>query len=391
MNAEIGQDDDWATIAEKLPRDWRELATAHGILVEDTRRAADGGSAWKIRDASALLRMILHHVTTGASLQTTTGLAAALGLATISGAALHKWMRKCGPWLAALLAGMVESAETFAAARWAGYEVITVDATTAQMPGATTTTARVHYALRLVDLAAVAIEVTTARVGETLRRFAMRAGQLWIADRGYCNANGIAHATAAGAAVLIRFAFGPLPLFDAAGAALDVRALVRTLTEPDAVGEWTAVVHPAEGPPIVGRLIAMRLDVEQTAKATARLQREFKKSAITPAMRETAGYVVLFTTVPRARLAAPLLIELYRLRWQIELDFKRDKSIAGLGALPNRRADTIHTWLCAKLLALQLARRLAEPGEPFPPWFVGEHTLRLRVSQIAALARGDRP
>src|SRR5687768_2616911 len=100
--------------------------------------------------------MVLHYVTTGAGLRRTTALAAALGLATIRGAALHKWMQKCGPWLAALVAERVAAAATFAAPRWAGYEVIAVDATTAQMPGATTSTARVHFALRRVDLGAVA-------------------------------------------------------------------------------------------------------------------------------------------------------------------------------------------------------------------------------------------
>lgn len=390
MQVEIAEDADWETIASKLPANWRALAREHGLLIADEGRDATGGSGWKIRDEAALLRMILHYVTTGASLRTTTALAAALGLATISAAAFHKWIRKCGPWLAAMLAGMVAAATTFAAERWAGYLVIAVDATTAQMPGATTSTARVHYALRLTDLVAVAIHVTTAKVGETLRRFAMAAGQLWIADRGYSNANSVAHATAAGAAVLVRFAFGPLPLFDAAGAPFDARARVRGVTTVGAVGEWAVWVHPNTGPTLTGRLLAVRLSDEQAAKAVARLYREHKKSDVSAEMREFAHYVVLFTTVPAARLTAAQLVELYRLRWSVELEFKRDKSIGGLGDLPNRLPETIHSWICAKMLALQLAQRLAEPGEPFPPSIVGAYALQLRVSQIVALAQSHR-
>ncbi len=97
----------------------------------------------------------------------------------------------------------------------------------AQNPGAKGTTARVHFALRLVDLRAVAILVGGADIGETLKNFAILAGQLWVADRGYCNANSIAHAVAAKADVLIRFAFGPLPLFTASGAAVDARVWLR--------------------------------------------------------------------------------------------------------------------------------------------------------------------
>ena len=390
MQAEIGRDEDWEAIESKLPRNWRELAAQHGVLLEDQRRTEGNGSAWKIRDAEALLRMILHYVTTGVGLRTTVAVASALGLADISSNAFHKWMRKCGGWIASMVAEMTAAAAAFSTERWAGYEVIAADATTAQMPGAKGTTAYVHYALRLFDLCAVGIVVTSEKVGESLRNFIVKSGQLWIADRGYCNANSIAHAASANAAVLIRFAFGPLPLFDASGARLDLRDKVRAVERAGTAFEWPVFVHPREHSPIAGRLIVMRLPEEQAQKARERLYREHGKSHVTQMMLDFSKYVMLFTTVPHDRLSAMLLIELYRLRWQIELDFKRDKSIAGLGKLPNRLPETIHSWLCAKMLALQLARRLAEPGEPFPPSIVGTYALRLRASQIAALANRRR-
>lgn len=390
MKAGISRDEDWETIESKLPSNWRELATEHGILKQDKRRAESGGSGWKIRDHAALLRMILHHATSGASLETTTALAAALDLATISGAALHKWMQKCGPWIAAILAEMVAAASAFSIERWAGYEVVAVDATTAQMPGAKGSTALVHYALRLADLCAVGIEVTSNKVGESLRNFVLKQDQLWIADRGYCNANSVAHAVAARADVLIRFAFGPMPLFDASGAALDLSAAVLEITRAGAKKEWNVFVRPRDASPIAGRLIALRLSEEQSQKSAARLIREHGKSHVTKQMLNYSHFVMLFTTVPRDRLSAAKLIELYRLRWQIELEFKRDKSIAGLGDLPNKLPETIHSWICTKMLALQLARKLAEPDEPFPPSIIGAYALRIRASQIAALANRSR-
>jgi hypothetical protein len=389
MQVEIGQDEDWATIESKLPRNWQELGAQHGVLVEDDRRAEGNGSGWKIRDRAALLRMILHYVTTGAGLRTTVALASALDLADISGAAFHKWMRKCGGWLASMVAATTASA--FSVERWAGYEVIAADGTTAQMPGAKGITARVHYALRLFDLCAVGIVVTSDKIGESLRNFVLQPAQLWIADRGYCNANNVAHAATANAAVLIRFAFGPLPLFDASGAALELRDAVRAIDREGDPIEWPVFVHPRQGASIAGRLIVMRLPEAQAHKARERLYREHGKSHVTQQMLDFSKYVMLLATVPNERLSAMQLIELYRLRWQIELDFKRDKSIGGLGKLPNRLPETIHSWICAKMLALQLARRLAEPAEPFPPSVVGQYALRLRASQIAALASRRRP
>lgn len=288
-----------------------------------------------------------------------------------------------GPWLSAVVSEMLQTAATFSPSRWAGYEVIAVDATTVQRPGATGTSARVHVALRLSDLRTVGARITSERVGETLRNFSMSRGQLWIADRGYSNTNSIAHAIAQEAEVLIRFAFGPLPLFDKKGDPLDVRAFVSKLESAKAVSECRAWVHADRGEGIEGRVVAIRLPPEKAEKARARLKRE-KGAKISADTLRLAQFVVLFTTVPASRLTAPQLIELYRLRWQIELGFKRDKSIAGLDRLPNFRDDTIQSWIAAKMLGVQLARRLAEPAEPFPPSIIGYYALRPSASRLLA-------
>ena len=92
-------------------------------------------------------------------------------------------------------------------------------------------------------------------------------------------------------------------------------------------------------------------------------------------MLRKAEFVVLFTTVPGARMTAELVMECYRLRWGVELKIKRDKSIEGLDKLPNFRPDTIHAWICAKLLAQQIASRIATPAVAFPPSAVGRLAL----------------
>jgi hypothetical protein len=49
---------------------------------------------------------------------------------------------------------------------------------------------------------------------------------------------------------------------------------------------------------------------------------------------------------------------LYRLRWQIELQFKRWKTLCGFDRMPNFRPDTIESWLYAKILAAVLLEKL---------------------------------
>jgi hypothetical protein len=53
-------------------------------------------------------------------------------------------------------------------------------------------------------------------------------------------------------------------------------------------------------------------------------------------------------------VAADDILALYRLRWQIELAFKRLKSLAGLDRLPARGAPLARAWIAAKLIIATL-------------------------------------
>src|SRR5438552_181701 len=111
------------------------------------------------------------------SLKMTMALAAAVNLVDASAVALHKKMKKIGPYLWALVQQMTGRQAAFAPERRAGYEVILLDATTVQRPGATETTARIHYALRAAEFALVQVQVTDQKKGETLRWVGVRPGQ----------------------------------------------------------------------------------------------------------------------------------------------------------------------------------------------------------------------
>jgi hypothetical protein len=371
MGVKVDLDRDWIPIESTLPSGWRELAGQHGVSFDSPDEAGA-----KIRSPDVLLRLLLHHACLGVSLRTTVATAAAIGLIRISHNALHKWMQKCGPWLAAVVRACIDLLCEFHPGRWAGYELVVADATTVQRPGATGTTERLHCALRLLDLLPVFIKTTTDKVGETLCNFTMKAGQLWIVDRGYATPPGLAYAVQAGADVLVRYNFGSLPLTDPGGTRLDARALVCKHARVGSVVEWAVQIHPKGSDPVDGRLIAVKMPSDRAREARRRLVKELGRRNVTPDALKMAGFVVLFTTVPVDRLSAEQLLGLYRLRWQVELDFKRDKSITGLDELPNYREDTIYTWICAKLLGQQIARRLAGPGGSFPPWLVGAFALR---------------
>jgi hypothetical protein len=352
---------DWQAIEAQLPTNWRELGPAHGVDPASSRAGA------KVRDLAVLLRLVFFHVGANASLATTTAMAAAANLVTMSHVALHQWMTKLGPYLEALLGAMTDAARQFAREKWAGYQIFLVDATAVTRPAAPGTTARVHYALRLSDLHPVQADVTDDKGGETLLRFVEHAGpgQLWIGDRGYANPPGIAALVDQGADVMVRWNRGSLPLFDIQDQRIDLRDRLGEL-EPGAAREWTVWIHPKKHEPIMGRICAVRLPADKAEEARSRLRREQDGDVSAEAL-ELAEFVVVFTTVPSAVFSAEVVLELYQLRWQVELSIKRDKSIAGLDRLPNFRPDTIRAWILTKMLLVQIAHKISKAEICAPP------------------------
>jgi hypothetical protein len=77
---------------------------------------------------------------------------------------------------------------------------------------------------------------------------------------------------------------------------------------------------------------------------------------------------------------------LYRLRWQIELLFKRLKSLLHLDSLPSRQGPTAKSWLLARWIAAALAQRLVQPSGPLPP---GGLRIANRTAPPLALGRAS--
>lgn len=352
----------WMTIQSLLPTNWAQRAEALGFC--RSIRSATGEEKAKLRDPGVLLRLVLHHVQTGSSLDQTVTLAAAAKLVDVTGVALHYRMRAVGPWLAEMAAHMIGAPEMFDAARWAGFRIFCTDATTGTRPGAMGTTFRVHYRIHAQTLRPEQAHFTDETGGETLRNFAIAPGDLDLVDRAYCTPPSVEHSVTHGGDLVVRFNRGTLPVRDArTREPLDVEAwALRKKTRE--VARSRRVIVTCGGCSVLGRVIALRLPKAAAKRAR---QRTIKDKGKDVSERELlwSEYVVVFTTVPASVLPDEAILALFRLRWQVELHIKRDKSIGGLDRLPNFRPDTIEGWVSAKLLLGALARRLM--CEAFPP------------------------
>lgn len=355
---------DWKTLLAYLPPNYRELANEHKQL------RVEYGDHVRIRTADDLLRLIFVHAGADLPLRQTVALVAEGGGPSVSPNSFHKKMRRAAAYLGALVAAMTTSwNERCKPELWGGYDLVACDGTSFGGRCATGTDARIHAALRLSNLSVYEAHATGVDVGESLRRFHWLPGQLVLADRGYSNAQGIVHVVQHGADVLVRLNRGALPLLRRNDTSFDIEAFLRTIREEQTVEKDVRVrVWIDRHEHVVdGRLVAMRLPFDKAEEARARVRAELGNSA-TDEIVEMAAYVALFTTTPKSRMPAELCIEAYRLRWQIELLFKRWKSLCHFDRLPNERQDTILSWLYAKILLGLIVDRIAG-AEPtlFPP------------------------
>ena len=352
-------DEDWWVLRSLLPSGWRELGRSSGAL-KGLRTA---------KSAEVALRVLLLHLGCGHSLRETSVRARASGLARLSDVAVLKRLRKSSDWLRGLCASLLR--ERFGAPAVGGLEVRAFDATTVREPGPTGSQWRVHYSVSLPSLRCDFFEVTPARGvgnGERFTRFPVGAGDYILADRGYATAPGLRHVSAAGGWVTVRVNTGALVLHGPDGAPFDLLAAVSGLTSAGTVGAWPVSVG---GPPAVqGRLCAVRKSVEAARRARKRVRREARRQGnkVKPETLAYANYVIVFTTFPEASFGTREVLECYRLRWQVELVFKRLKSLARLGHLPKRDPESARAWLYGKLLLALLADKAIRHARALSPW-----------------------
>ena len=353
-------DQDWELLSSLLPWNWRELAAETGALK----------GLRKDKSADGLLRTLLMHLGCGHSLRETVARARAAGLADLSDVALLKRLRKSEEWLRRLCVELFR--ENGVLAEGAELPLRAFDGTTVKEPGRGSLW-RLHYAVRLPSLECDFFELTSVKgagTGESLSRFPVRAGDLVLADRGYSTGPGLRHVADCGGHAAVRVNTGSLRLRGVDGRPFDLLGATSSLKRAGAVGSWAVAVEVEGGEPVAGRLCAIRktreaarLTVEKLRRSASRLQRRPR-----PETLEHAKYVIVFTTFPEADFDAEAVLRWYRLRWQVELVFKRFKSLAGLGHLPKHDPTSARAWLYGKLLVALLTEKTLRRASAVSPW-----------------------
>ena len=352
--------EDWELLKSFLPGNWRELARETGALK----------GLRKDKSEENLLRVLLIHLGCGHSLRETVVRAKKAGLAELSDVALLKRLKKSRDWLRAMC---LELFRDEGVTGTEGFEFRVMDATTVREPGKSGSLWRIHYSVRLPSLACDFFKVTGtegAGSGESLTQFPIRAGDHVLADRGYSRAPGIVHVASSGGDVTVRVNTQALALWTRDGERLRLLETVSSLRRIGKAGSWPARVVAADGATATGRICAVRKSrvAIQAAQEKIRHDASRKGTEIKPRTLEFAKFIIVFTTFPEDKFSAEEVLECYRLRWQVELVFKRFKSLAQLGHLPKYDDDSARAWLYGKLLLALLVEKLIRHAESVSPW-----------------------
>jgi hypothetical protein len=326
----------------------------------------------QIKSAEQLLRLLLLHVAGGLSLEQTVARAEARHLASLNAMALYKRLCASQRWLQALTAYLLAELPPglrAAPASWAapGFQVRILDATDIQEPGSTGSDWRLHYSLRLPQLCCDFFELTDASGAESLRRLPVQPGDLVLVDRGYNDRAAVAQVLDAGGEVILRFNSGSFPLLNSAGEPF----LPITHLRPLKIGQIKAwpVRFTVGKREIPARLCAIRKSPEQAQRARAKAQHKARgQKSMRPETLEYADFVVVITTLRAEEMAPAAVLEFYRGRWQIELAFKRLKTLLQLGQVPKKKAASAQAWMQGKILTALLIERLLCEARFFSPW-----------------------
>lgn len=351
--------EEWSIVRDWLPIDLDERARRHGFL-----QRARG-----LTDAECWLRLILMHVAGGLSLGQAVVRARELGLAEVSGVALFKRLRNAEAWLQDLCQYVLAEQQRRLNPRpWpSGYRLRIVDATDVQEPGSTGSTWRVHYSIRVPELVCDHYEVTDQTGGEKLGRFKFTPDELVLVDRGYSHRAGAVHVLESGAALVLRWNPATFPVESESGRPFKLLGQLRRLPANQA-REWPIQFHWQDKVyPL--RLCAIRKSRMATERARRKVLRKAQRNGShpDPDAIERAEYILVLTSLPN-RFPVTEVLELYRSRWQIELAFKRLKTLLAAGHVPKTNDRSARAWMQAKLLTALLLDRLLLEAKAFSPW-----------------------
>jgi len=356
-----------------VSHDWQEIVDRLGgaaALSESAREKKAFLRSRLIENPVDLLRTVLAYCLGGGGLRSTASWAASVGLADISNVALLNRLRRCGDWFEflvgeALAAGAPKASQ--------GRLIRLIDATTVPKASKEDRSKnglwRIHSAFDLPSERFGHFELTDEKGGERLDRIPVVKGEIRIGDRAYLQAGRMAPVLDAGADIVVRAPWKGASWRDVNDEPLDLIAVLENgaaagvIDQPIGIGRKSATTLNL-------RLVAVRKPPEaiEAAKRTARRNAQRERHKISKETLIACEWVILVTSLDVDDFSTDDVLDLYRLRWRIELAFKRLKSLIGLKGPPGKHPDSARPYILAHLLLILILEPVIDEFEDSPHW-----------------------
>lgn len=341
--------DDWSGLISRVAGDLDLDALAKETRALVRRRG--------VPDAQALLRLALARGPGGMSLRQTAAWAHLSGVADLTDASLSDRLHQSCDFLAAIVAKLLAARTPSPCPRWPGRSLRVSDGSCVSKPGSRGTDWRVHGVYDLGAGGFSHLELTDKHGGEALDRGAGVDGEIRIADRGYSAAKALRRFVAGvgeqakGADYVVRLRWSSFRLRKLCGAKFDLIAHLQGMPKEQTIDDVCVLIEGA-GDPLPTRIVVARKPEEAARAECERQIREARKKGkqLDPRSLIAAEYVMLATSLPESAYPPGEILALYRLRWQIELAFKRLKSLLRIDCLPAKTDKGGRSWIYAHLI-----------------------------------------
>jgi len=308
-----------------------------------------------IHEPSDLMWLVLTHLSQGLTLVNMSALSKASGLGELSDVAFMKRLINCEQWFKWILQNLSSSsvADYLKPKGFEGYRMLAVDASIVNSGVSKFSKSwRLHFALDIFTLASHEFKITEEKTGEALAHFAASKGDLFLADRAYATKNGISHCILNEADFILRLRCDAFSVYDDLGKKIDLLRRLGKAKVNQAADIHVMVDLSKHG---LGmrkmRVCALRKSKEDIESSMKKLDWDGrrKERVVSQEARWFNEYIVAVTSLPDS-VSADEVLAAYRYRWQVELYFKRLKSLLETGEVPKKRPECMEAWLNGKMI-----------------------------------------
>lgn len=345
-------------IIELMPEKWEEEAKETKALTRSR----------KIKNAKDLLILNLLYQTSGETFGKTSAMLKLMEEMSLNKNAVYERILKSAEWLRWLSENICRKAGQLAnRPTWLeDKQVCLIDATDESRRGSNKADYRLHYCVELFSLKMIEMHLSEAKLGEKLTNFKeLSKNSVVLADRAYATLTGIEYLKQCSSEFVLRLRANAFNLYNEKQEQVELTDYFQHLKPQENASVELFYKSGNKYEPI--RICAMKKTKEDEEKGLERIKKSNSKKMRGKVSEKQSiynKYVILVTNMIDVQSAK--ILELYRTRWQIELVFKRLKSIFSYDEMPSKVKNSVEAWFYGKLLLAAICETLVNKGRFSP-------------------------